>query len=109
MKEDIEYIFNTLNEMKIEDSEKFISAVSNMFFDYKKLKRENQMLKNTKNNCPFLNTSGVSCNTKNDYISKDKIKEKLNYQYELWNSPTRQKEYSQDIVNILEELLEEET
>lgn len=40
-------------------------------------------------------------------ISKDKIREKLDYQYMLWNTPNRQKEYSQEVVEILEELLEE--
>lgn len=108
MKEDIEYIFNTLNEMKIEDSEKFISAVSNMFFDYQKLKRENQMLKNTKNNCPFLNTSGVSCNTKNDYIRKDKIREKL-YKIESTYSQINGNYFNMNnAIQVLKELLEDE-
>ena len=37
---------------------------------------------------------------------KDKIKEKLNYQYMLWNTPNRQKEYNQEVVEVLEDLLE---
>lgn len=43
----------------------------------------------------------------NDFISKDKIREKLDYQYMLWNTPNRQTEYNQEVVDILEELLEE--
>lgn len=112
MKEDIEYIFNTLNEMKIEDSEKFISTVSNMFFDYQKLKRENQMLKNTKNTCPHLSTSGVSCNIKEHYIEKDKIREKLDY----YTMSLKDDDFADDEdynkmkygIQVLKELLEEE-
>lgn len=44
---------------------------------------------------------------KPNFISKDKIREKLDYQYMLWNTPNRQKEYNQEVVDILEELLEE--
>lgn len=42
-----------------------------------------------------------------DVITKDKIREKLNYQYILWNTPNRQKEYNQELVEVLEELLED--
>lgn len=42
-----------------------------------------------------------------NFISKDKIRAKLDYQYMLWNTPNRQKEYNQEVVDILEELLEE--
>ncbi|MBR1653531.1 MAG: hypothetical protein IJ690_01045 [Clostridia bacterium] len=44
---------------------------------------------------------------KEDYIHKDIIKEKIAYQNMLWNTPNRQKEYNQEVVEVLEELLEE--
>lgn len=37
---------------------------------------------------------------------KDRIREELEYQYVLWKTPNRQKEYSQEVVDILEEILE---
>jgi len=40
------------------------------------------------------------------YISKEEIKEKLEYQYMLWNTPNRQKEYSQEVVDVLEDMLD---
>ena len=44
---------------------------------------------------------------KKNFIHKDIIKKHLEKQYELWNTSGKQKEYSQDIVNELEEILEE--
>jgi hypothetical protein len=41
------------------------------------------------------------------FISKDKIKSILDKQYELWNTPNRQKEYNVELVEILESLLED--
>lgn len=41
------------------------------------------------------------------FIPKEAIREKLNKQYELWNTPNRQKEYSQELVDAYEELLGE--
>lgn len=41
-----------------------------------------------------------------NYIPKQKVKNKLNEQYELFHSKN-QKEYSQEVVDVLEELLEE--
>ena len=63
-----------------EDLEKMY-AIDTVLQELEKLQKENVMLENTKNNCPYLNTSGVSCTGKfcdlDDYISKDKIKEKI--------------------------------
>lgn len=42
-----------------------------------------------------------------NYIHKDIIRKHLEKQYMLWNTPSRQKEYSQEIVNELREILEE--
>ena len=48
----------------------------------KELEMEIQVLENTKNSCPCIKTSGVSCDLKsfgsNDYVSKDRIKEYIN-------------------------------
>lgn len=59
-----------------------------------------------------LETENFSLNemkryNKKHYIHKDKIKEKLEYQNILWETPNRQKEYSQEVVDVLEELLED--
>lgn len=40
-------------------------------------------------------------------IPKEVIREKLDEQYKLWNTPNRQKEYSQELVDAYEELLGE--
>ena len=45
---------------------------------------------------------------KRNFIWKDKIREKLDYQYELWNTPNRQKEYNLELAETLEELLGED-
>ncbi len=42
-----------------------------------------------------------------NYISKDKIRKKLEHQNMLWNTPNRQKEYNREFAEFLEELLEE--
>ena len=42
-----------------------------------------------------------------NYIHKDIIKKHLEKQYELWNTSGKQKEYSQEIVNELVQILEE--
>lgn len=41
-----------------------------------------------------------------DYIPKTKVRKILDKQYELFNSKS-QKEYSQEVVDVLEELLED--
>lgn len=47
----------------------------------KELEMEIQVLENTRNSCPCIKTSGVSCDLKsfssNDYVSKDKIRAKI--------------------------------
>lgn len=43
-----------------------------------------------------------------NYISKEKIRKKLEHQNMLWNTPNRQKEYNQEFAEFLEELLLEE-
>lgn len=122
MKEDIEiikkhYVFTT-NHTLDDENKRFKQAIENLIKAYKELERENQMLKNTKNNCPHLSTSGVSCNIK-DSISKDKIKEKINeleielkdekYTHDMYEGTIKYDEYLGLVAkhNILEELLEE--
>ena len=42
-----------------------------------------------------------------NFIPKDKVRERLQKEYDLYNSKEQSK-YSQDIIDVLEELLEEE-
>ena len=41
-------------------------------------------------------------------IPKKDIQEILDYQYDLWNTPNKQKEYNLELVETLEDLLDKE-
>lgn len=85
----------------------------------KELEMEIQALENTRNSCPCIKTSGVSCDLKsfgaNDCISKDMIKEKIE---EYLQFDRENKTYTKDgrenfsmqyfYARALEELLKEE-
>lgn len=94
--------------------EEHCKAIETVLKAYKEQERENQMLKNTKNNCPHLNTSGVSCNIKEHYIEKDKIREKIKeylefdkkyktYTYHGRENFTMQYYYAKALKELLEE------
>ena len=44
----------------------------------------------------------------NNRIPKKDIQEILDYQYDLWNTPNKQKEYNLELVETLEDLLDKE-
>ena len=56
-------------------------AIETVLNRVKELEMEIQVLENTRNSCPSIKTSGVSCDLKsfssNDFISKDKIRAKI--------------------------------
>lgn len=58
-----------------------VEGIKTVLQELDRLQKENVMLENTKMNCPYFNTSGISCDKKfcnlDDYISKDKIREKI--------------------------------
>ncbi len=91
------------------DEEYSSSAIFGLIMLYKQTKKE---LNNLKERNELFVASGNSINLerhiKNNYISKDKIRKKLEYQNMLWNTPNRQKEYNQEFAEFLEELLLEE-
>lgn len=70
----------------IENSEIKIKTLVNLI---EKLKKENQELRNTKNNCPQFNTSGIKC--KNKDIHCPTSKETLDY-YENFLIPGYEEE-----------------
>ena len=43
--EDMKYIHKTLNDMKIKDEDAFMSAVATIFRDYKRVLKENELLR----------------------------------------------------------------
>lgn len=65
-----------------------------------KLQKENLLLRAKENMSAYFEF-------KRNYISKDKIRERLQKEYDLYNSKEQLK-YSQDIIDVLEELLEED-
>ena len=79
------------------EDEKDIQALENLIKGYRELEERIIFLTN------------LSCINDSDenYIPKSRIRKLLDIQYELFNSKN-QKEYSQEVVNVLEELLEEE-
>ena len=48
IEEDMKYIHKTLNDMKIKDEDAFMSAVATIFRDYKRVLKENEILKKEK-------------------------------------------------------------
>jgi glutathionyl-hydroquinone reductase len=48
IEEDMKYIHKTLNDMRIKDEDTFISAVATIFRDYKRVLKENEILKKEK-------------------------------------------------------------
>lgn len=44
----------------------------------------------------------------NNRIPKKDIQEKLDYQYDLWNTPNKQKDFNLELVETLEDLLDKE-
>lgn len=48
IEEDMKYIHKTLNNMKIKDEDEFMSAVATIFRDYKRVLKENEILKEEK-------------------------------------------------------------
>lgn len=81
-------------------SQNVYKSVATLLKELERCKQENTMLENTKNNCPHLNTSGVSCGAKfcnlQDYINKDIIKTKIYNQVQV-------------IDNLLEEMVDKST
>lgn len=95
---------------KDEDEMEVIDTISNLI---EKLQKENEQLNNR--DTSMLSEIG-RLRTKNNhleneikyyYIPKDKIRKRLQKEYDLYNSKEQTK-YSQDIIDVLEELLEEE-
>lgn len=82
----------------------------------KKLQKENEELKNkvVKRDNELIKLEEYANknfarkdDVKAKYIPKDKIRERLQKEYDLYNSKEQLK-YSQDIIDVLQELLEEE-
>lgn len=60
-----------------EDTEMYTNCIENLIKGYRRLELENQALKNTKDTCPNMATSGIRCDIKSNHIPKSKIKEKI--------------------------------
>lgn len=81
---------------KIEVYKKDVDVTLNLI---EKLQKENLLLSAKENMSAYFEF-------KKNYIPKDKIRERLQKEYDLYNSKEQLK-YSQDIIDVLEELLEE--
>lgn len=81
MKEDIEILVRHVGYMKYENYKycenaeevKVIKAIENLIKGYKELERKLVIAENTKHTCPYIPTSGVTCDVKEleESISKE--------------------------------------
>lgn len=114
-------------EIKFEVNSNYYKAIENLLTRYKQLKKENEEWQRAyqeekdkqfellRENKELKEDNEQLDATKNEAIRrynfetipKSKVEEKLEEQYELFNSKN-QKQYSQEIVDVLEELLGEE-
>lgn len=77
MEEDIKILADLIFEIKkLGVDEEKAQAIENLIKRVKELELENIALENTRNMCPHMKTSGISCNYK-DSIPKIKIREKI--------------------------------
>lgn len=102
-------LYKQEKEKNKELSDKLVEKICNgveedILEEYRQRIKELEEELNRQINARTINEEFIEKN----YISKDKIKEKIEYQNMLWNTPNRQKEYNQEVVEVLEELLEGE-
>lgn len=126
MEQNIENLIEELTKVRPEvlneEALKLFNTIMAILDERDKLKKENKELKEiTKQYDAFTNDymendkpmiiadrRYFACGIfKENFIPKSKIKEKIEEQYKLFNTPNRQKEYSQEVVDVLQELMED--
>lgn len=113
MEKDIENLIEQLTkvrpEMLNEKALKLFNTIMAVLDERDKLKEENNKFRNGEIVTPKSEavTRRKIFNDFKNHIPKSKVRKVLDEQYELFNSKN-QKEYSQEVVDVLEELLEDE-
>ena len=94
-----------LKDFNIMNPKAYKEAIETILDFYNKEKEKNRKLETDNIDLKEKNRL-ITENLSRSYIGKDIIREKIEYQNMLWNTPNRQKEYNQEVVEVLENLLE---